>query len=59
MAFMWDRNVGFAEAVTMVRLIRPDCATLKRARLKKTSHLPLLPSKIIHVQNLSSTSLKQ
>jgi hypothetical protein len=24
MAFMWDRNVGFAEAVTMVRLTEPD-----------------------------------
>jgi hypothetical protein len=54
MVFMWDRNVGFAEAVTMVRLIRPDCATLKRARLKKTSHLPLLPSNPLPYCQLNS-----
>jgi hypothetical protein len=39
-----DRGAGLARAVTMVRLIRPDCATLKRPRLRKTSRLRLLPS---------------
>jgi hypothetical protein len=39
-----NRDVGLAGAVTMVRLIRPDCATLKRPRLIKTSRLRLLPS---------------
>jgi hypothetical protein len=39
-----DRDVGLAGAVTMVRLIRPDCATLKRPLLRKTSRARLLPS---------------
>lgn len=39
-----DRDVGLAGAVTMVRLVRPDCATLKRPCLRKTSRLRLLPS---------------
>jgi hypothetical protein len=39
-----DSDVVLARAVTMVRLVLLDCATLKRPRLRKTFRLQLLPS---------------